>query len=68
MGLIISRRENEAIDIGDDIKVVVIKTSKSRVTVRIDAPDGVTITREGTTRPPECNTARIAQKSREGTC
>lgn len=43
--LVLSRKANERINIGDDIKVVVYKIRDKRVTIGIEAPDGVRILR-----------------------
>lgn len=43
--LVLSRKEREEIQIGDDITLVVTRISGNRVTVGIKAPDGVRIRR-----------------------
>lgn len=44
--LILSRRKDERILIGDDIKITVIKVGGGKVHLGIDAPVNVTILRE----------------------
>lgn len=43
--LVLSRKEGEAILIGDDIKIIILTLVGSRVRVGIEAPDGVKILR-----------------------
>ena len=43
--LVLTRKANETIQIGDDVKVVVIKTQDGRVRLGIDAPPDVRILR-----------------------
>lgn len=44
--LVLSRRENESIVIGDNIRVTVVRARGNRVTIAIEAPQEVPITRE----------------------
>jgi len=44
--LSLSRRENEALIIGDDIKMIILKIERGRVSIGIEAPSGVLIMRE----------------------
>lgn len=44
--LSLSRRENEALIIGDDIKMIILKIERGRVSIGIEAPPGVLIMRE----------------------
>ena len=46
MPLVLGRRPNEAVLIGDDIVVRIISISGSQVKISIDAPDNVKILRE----------------------
>ncbi len=41
--LVISRKADESIMVGDDIKVTIIRHSETRVTVGIDAPKQIAI-------------------------
>jgi carbon storage regulator len=43
--LVLSRKKNESIKIGNDIEVVVYNVSGSRVKIGVRAPDHVTIRR-----------------------
>ena len=43
--LVLSRKENESILIGDDIKLIVTKIGGGRVRIGIEAPDDVVILR-----------------------
>ena len=44
--LVLSRKKNQRIMIGDGISVTVLQVSKSHVTLGIEAPDGVLVMRE----------------------
>ena len=44
--LILTRRVGEAIRIGSDTKIIVVKIDRSRVTVGIEAPANVRVDRE----------------------
>ena len=44
--LVISRRVNEIVRIGDDIEIVVVRIGPDKVRLGISAPRGVTILRE----------------------
>lgn len=43
--LVVARKQHEFIQIGDDIIVKVIKTSRGSVKIGIDAPDGLRVLR-----------------------
>ncbi len=43
--LVLSRKEREVLNIGNDIRVVVHKIGKSKVTIGVEAPAGVTVLR-----------------------
>jgi carbon storage regulator len=52
--LILSRKENESIEIGNDVKITISKVKGNRVNVGIEAPRGTTILRsELRSIPPE---------------
>ena len=61
--LVLSRKQNERILIGQDIELVVVRISADKVRIGIDAPDGVRImrrelidsTRNGEAIPPACH-------------
>jgi len=44
--LILSRKKNEIIRIGDDIKIVVVEIGNGRVRIGIDAPKDISIHRQ----------------------
>jgi carbon storage regulator CsrA len=44
--LVLTRKKDEAICIGDDIVIKIIATDKQSVRIGIEAPDNVTILRE----------------------
>lgn len=44
--LVLSRRRDECIVIGDDIKIMVVEIRGDKVRLGIDAPDNVTVHRE----------------------
>lgn len=44
--LVLQRKENESIMIGDDIKVTIVRTQHSNVRIGIDAPEEIEIMRE----------------------
>lgn len=44
--LVLSRKKNEAIIIGNDIKVVVVEIRRDKVRLGIEAPKEVTVHRE----------------------
>ena len=48
MGLTLSRKESESIQIGDDITITVFKIKGNRVNINIDAPKDLKITRPNT--------------------
>ncbi|QDT62913.1 carbon storage regulator [Calycomorphotria hydatis] len=43
--LVLQRKPGQEVKIGEDVTVRVLKTSGNRVTIGIEAPDGVTIRR-----------------------
>nr|WP_161501412.1 carbon storage regulator [Rhodopirellula sp. SM50] len=43
--LVLSRKIGEEILLGDDIRIVITRASRSRVSLAIDAPTGVTVRR-----------------------
>lgn len=45
-GLILTRKEDESILIGDDVRVTVLSIEGNRVRIQIEAPDEVLIMRE----------------------
>src|SRR5262245_59515284 len=55
--LVITRREQEAILIGDNIRVTIVNIAPGRVRVGIDAPRDVVITREELLARPTGDTA-----------
>lgn len=50
--LILTRRTNEVINIGDDIRITVLQISGGQVRIGIDAPKDVIILREELTKRP----------------
>lgn len=44
--LVLSRKDNEAITIGNDIRIVLIEAKDGRAKIGIDAPTGIAILRE----------------------
>lgn len=56
MMLVLTRRENEEIVIGDNIRITVSKISGSRVRVAIDAPDEIGVRRGELQGEPSCQT------------
>lgn len=44
--LVLTRKKDEGIHIGEDIKITIVEISKDRVRIGIDAPDNVKIVRE----------------------
>lgn len=51
--LVLSRKPNERILIGDEIELVIVRINRNNVRVGIKAPHGLKIIREELTRPPE---------------
>lgn len=45
MGLLLTRRPGETVEIGDDIKVTVTRISRNQVQLEFEAPDDVIIHR-----------------------
>ncbi|MCA8995672.1 MAG: carbon storage regulator [Planctomycetaceae bacterium] len=43
--LVLSRRQNELVQIGDNIYVKIIRTARGSVKIGIDAPDGMRVLR-----------------------
>lgn len=43
--LVVSRKKDESIIIGDNIKVTIVEISKDRIRIGVDAPESVKITR-----------------------
>ncbi len=43
--LVVSRKKDESIIIGDNIKVTVVEISKDRIRIGVDAPENVNIAR-----------------------
>lgn len=43
--LVLSRKQNETIQIGDDVKVTIVRTGGNSVQIGIDAPDDCRIVR-----------------------
>lgn len=43
--LVVSRKKDESIIIGDNIKVTVVEISKDRIRIGVDAPENVKIVR-----------------------
>ena len=56
--LILTRKEGESINIGDDVSVVVLSTKGNQVRIGISAPKEVTILREEVAE----RNRRVAQK------
>jgi carbon storage regulator len=46
MGLVLSRKKDEVIRIGDDITVMVIEIRGDKVRLKVDAPQSVRVDRE----------------------
>lgn len=44
--LVLSRRESEALLIGDDIKITIVRIGMNAVTIGIDAPKHINIVRD----------------------
>ena|ERR1700685_1595669 len=69
--LVLTRKKSEAIRIGDDVLVKVIRTGRSTVKIGIDAPASVRVVRgellilrpDGTTSPLPAECSPAAQKA-----
>ena len=46
MGLVLSRKINEAVKIGDDVTVTVLRIRDGKVRLKFDAPKGIPVHRE----------------------
>ena len=44
--LVITRRKNETVHIGDDVHITIVRTSGDKVRLGIEAPDGTHIIRD----------------------
>ena len=54
MALVLSRKKQESIDIGDDVRVTVTRIAGGKVSIKVDAPREVRILRtELVERPKE---------------
>jgi carbon storage regulator len=60
--LVISRKKDESLLIGDDIKITVIETHDGRVRIGVSAPKTVRIIRSETAEAIEFNTAATASR------
>lgn len=58
--LVLSRKRFEGLQIGDNIKITVVKIDRNGVRLGIEAPDGVTILREELLLDAEDRSARQA--------
>lgn len=63
--LVLTRKENEAIQIGSDITVIVVKIGNGRVRIGIEAPEGISIHRPESFAP---NQARVDLRLGGGNC
>lgn len=58
MMLVLTRKQNESIYIGDDIRVTILEMKGRQVSVGIEAPRDVNIAREEIINPNPCETSR----------
>ena len=58
--LVLSRKQFEGIQIGQDIRIKVVKVDRNQVRLGIEAPDHVMIVRDELVADPEAHEARSA--------
>ncbi|BDY13370.1 carbon storage regulator CsrA [Hydrogenimonas cancrithermarum] len=61
--LVLTRKKDEAIRIGDNIVIKIIATDKNSVRIGIEAPDNVTILREELVRAVSEENLKATQKA-----
>ncbi|MBT8488204.1 MAG: carbon storage regulator CsrA [Gemmatimonadetes bacterium] len=59
--LILQRKPNEAVLIGDDIRIVVLRSDSGGVRIGIEAPDEIPILREEIVEEVRSETVRASQ-------
>ena len=64
--LVLTRKTDERIHVGNDIVITVVRVSGNRVSLGIDAPAGVRVLREELT-PSETRPAPVSRTQRKGT-
>jgi carbon storage regulator len=65
--LVLSRKQHDAILIGDDIKITVVRIDRTQVRIGIEAPPHVAVLREELQLDAEDRAARAAWKASERT-
>jgi carbon storage regulator len=63
--LVLSRKQHDAILIGDDIKITIVRIDRTQVRIGIEAPPHVNVLREELQLDPEERAARAAWKASE---
>ena len=63
--LVISRRTNERIMIGDDIEILISEISKDKVDIAINAPKNISIKRKCTHLEEQANGPNARNKPRQ---
>lgn len=58
--LVLSRKQFEGIQIGNDIRIKIVKVDRNQVRLGIEAPDDIMIVREELVSDPEVREARTA--------
>ena len=53
MGVVLTRKIDESIYIGDDIKIMIVSIEANQVRIKIDAPKEILILREELYKKPE---------------
>ncbi len=49
--LVLTRRKDESVLIGDDIKILILKTNRREIKIGIQAPSNLKISREDASKP-----------------
>ena len=61
--VLISRKEEDSIQIGRDVSVTVIRASNGEVLLGVDAPDGTRILRSELAEPPATEPLKVVRTS-----